>query len=286
MARLKGLISALPLSQRVLHPGEPAPDRNRDPSSRPLEIGNARVLQAALPSAAACFQKHGFALLDHPTSVRQWRRAASANDEVAEIYRPEIDALLRARLFTGSRVEIDQSLDLLCRGREDEVIYGDRVHQDFGLTIDDLLLNLGEIPQFKNAAALQARYAQDDVVGCVAISLWRPIEMVGPIRHMPLALCDCDSVDMADVLSFSPDSTRATHHIELRFNAGQRWYHYPEMRHDEVLAFKLFECRKDDAGASRLRSVFHAAFEDPATPEDAERRLSCEHRAIVTLLRD
>jgi hypothetical protein len=58
------------------------------------------------------------------------------------------------------------------------------------------------------------------------------------------------------------------------------------MRADEVLAFKLFECRKDDPGPSHFRSVFHTAFEDPDAPSDAEERQSCEHRVGVVILRD
>ena len=32
---------------------------------------------------------------------------------------------------------------------------------------------------------------------------------------------------------------RPTHHLSLRFNAKQRWYHYPQMTADELLVFKL-----------------------------------------------
>ena len=55
---------------------------------------------------------------------------------------------------------------------------------------------------------------------------------------------------------------------------------------DEVLAFKLFECRKDETETSCFRSVFHTAFADPDAPADAEERQSCEHRVGVTILRD
>jgi hypothetical protein len=52
-----------------------------------------------------------------------------------------------------------------------------------------------------------------------------------------------------------------------------------------VLAFKLFECRKDDPEPTRFRSVLHTAFADPDTPAGAEERQSCEHRVGITVLR-
>jgi hypothetical protein len=55
---------------------------------------------------------------------------------------------------------------------------------------------------------------------------------------------------------------------------------------DEVLAFKLFDCRKSDSGPNRFRSVFHSAFADPKAPCNAEERQSCEHRVGVLILRD
>jgi hypothetical protein len=38
--------------------------------------------------------------------------------------------------------------------------------------------------------------------------------------------------------------------------------------------------------APRLASCFHTAFEHPETPEDAQRRQSCEHRVNVFLLKE
>ena len=114
--------------------------------------------------------------------------------------------------------------------------------------------------------------------------------MAGPLLHMPLALCDPRSVDIVDLIPTAmtgiAPSGLPTNHVALRFNPNQRWYYYPEMRIAEVLAFKLFECRKDDPGPSRFRSVFHTAFADPVTPADAEERQSCEHRVGVVILRD
>jgi hypothetical protein len=281
-ARLKGLISAIPPAQKIFRPGDLRPKPDFDPSAAALEISDARALQAGAPSEADLFEDHGFALLGHCTAVQRWE----SPDELARVYHPEIDAVLREKLFPGRRVEIDQSLAPVYRGGAEHAVYADWVHQDFGLTAGDFALNLAGIMSPEAAERWQARYAQDDVASCVAISCWRTIGMRDPLRHMPIALCDPASVAMEDVIACTPAEGGGSYHIGLRFNPGQRWYHYPAMRADELLTFKLFECRKDDPAPERLRSVFHTAFEDPAMPADAERRYSCEHRVVVMVLRD
>ena len=85
------------------------------------------------------------------------------------------------------------------------------------------------------------------------------------------------------LLDFSPTG-RPTRQVSVRYNPGQRWFYYPEMTTNEVLAFKIFHCLKADAHP-RLRTCFHSAFADPTAPADAEPRKSCEHRAGVFLLR-
>lgn len=87
-ARLKGLISAVPPSAKFVRQGDPAPAP--DPSDLPIEIGDARVLQAGAESAAALFAARGFALLGH-----------RAEDSDAEI-----EARVLASLFAGRRIEI------------------------------------------------------------------------------------------------------------------------------------------------------------------------------------
>ena len=76
---------------------------------------------------------------------------------------------------------------------------------------------------------------------------------------------------------------RETHHLSLCFNPDQRWYHYPSMTPDELLAFKLMAFWKDEVSP---QNCFHSAFRDPEAPADAEERQSCEHRVGVMVLKD
>lgn len=249
----------------------------------PIEIHDARALQTGAESEAARFEAHSFVLLPHATAVRDWDK------DVAALYLPEVEAVIRRRLLPGRRVEVQQSPFLLRRGRGTNTpFYANGVHQDYGLTPDDYEKNVGAFAGAEAARWWRGRFDRDDVAGFMAIDFWRTTNMAEPLRHMPLALCDPTSVAADDVIptaltGIAPEG-RESHHLSLRFNAGQLWYHYPLMTGDELLAFKIFQCWKD--GEAGFASCFHSAFADRDTPADAEQRQSCEHRVGVLLLKD
>ncbi len=64
----------------------------------------------------------------------------------------------------------------------------------------------------------------------------------------------------------------------LAYNAAHRWYYYPLMQPDEVLAFRL--CDTADAA---LRMTAHTAFDDPTARPGSPRRMSYELRTIAVL---
>ena len=249
----------------------------------PIEIRDARPLQAHAESEAAFFDEHGFVLLPHVSAVRDW------DNDVAAFYLAEIQQVICDRLLPGRRVEIQQSPSLVRRGRDTKVpFYAMSVHQDFGLTPGDYEKNIAAFAGSEIAQRWRSRYERDDVAGFMAIDFWRTTNMAGPLRHMPLALCDPTSVAADDLIptaltGIAPEG-RETHHLSLRFNAAQLWYHYPLMTGDELLAFMIFECWKE--GGPGFASCFHSAFADPDAPDGAEHRQSCEHRVGVLLLKD
>jgi hypothetical protein len=260
------------------------PAGRRLPQFGPFEIHDARPLQAQAASEASFFEDHGFVLLPHETAVRDW------DADPPTIYYPEVERLVRDRLFRGRRVEVHQWSPPLRRGRGTSTPqYANGVHSDYGLTPDDFQVSVEAFANAQAAAGWRRAYDRDEVEAFAIVDFWRPTNMAGPLLHMPIALCDPSTVAMEDLVPTSltgiAPSGMATHHVALRFNPAQRWYYYPRMQTDEVLAFKLFECRKDDPGPSRLRGVLHSAFADPDAPPDAEERQSCEHRVGVTILR-
>jgi hypothetical protein len=273
--------------------GKGPPAGFRRPSLGPLEISDGRLFQAEADSDAEFFEAHGFVLLPHRTKVQDWD-VPSDNPEgsdVVRLYYPDIEQLVRHQLLPGKSVEVHQWSPPLRRGRDTGTPqYASGVHSDYGLTPDDFEVSVEAYADLRAAKGWRRSYEREQVQAFMIIDFWRPTNMAGPLLHMPLALCDPATVEIADLLPTAmtgiAPTGRPTHHLALRYNPGQRWYYYPQMRTDEVLAFKLFECRKDDPDASRFRSVFHTAFADPKAPLDAEERQSCEHRVGVVILRD
>jgi len=252
----------------------------------PVRIDDARPLQAAARSDAEFFDEHGFVLLGAPTAVTDWDDA----DEIGRIYLPEVETLIRKRLYPGRRIEVIQPPNVGRRGRDTAMPqYGIGVHQDHGTTADDFEHNVLAFTSPEIASRWRARFEREDVEGYVNLDFWRTTNMNGPLEHMPLALCDPGSIDPADILPTALEgiapSGMETYHVSLRYNADQRWYYYPRMKGDEVLVFKLFELMRE-VDPQPYRACFHTAVEDPSAPADAQPRQSSEHRVSVLLLKD
>jgi hypothetical protein len=64
---------------------------------------------------------------------------------------------------------------------------------------------------------------------------------------------------------------------QLRYNAGHRWYYFPQMRRDEALVFKVYESEQD----GRARFTPHTSFIDPTSPANAPPRQSIEARTFA-----
>ncbi|MFL6734748.1 MAG: CmcJ/NvfI family oxidoreductase, partial [Sphingomicrobium sp.] len=174
------------------------------------------------------------------------------------------------------------------RGAGTEAPYAVGVHQDHGLTADEYQHNVAAFAGPETGRRWRERFQQEDVDAFITLDFWRTTNMPEPLEHMPLAVCDPTSIEVADIVptafeGIAPGGA-VTHHVGLRFNAGQRWYYYPRMRPDEVLVFKIFHLEARE-GPQRYRACFHSAVADPSTPENAQPRQSCEHRVGVMLLK-
>jgi len=105
--------------------------------------------------------------------------------------------------------------------------------------------------------------------------VWRP--MRGPLKHMPLALCDAQSVELHDLVATDLIlRDRVSETYRLTYNPNHRWYYFPDMQRDEAILIKCY-----DSDGSRARFTPHVSFDDPTTPPDAPPRESIEVRAFV-----
>lgn len=113
-------------------------------------------------------------------------------------------------------------------------------------------------------------------------NVWRGTDPDHEIELMPLALCDVetvadDDIVYADCLRRTEPRTRLID-CRLIHDSSQCWYYFPQMTPDEVLIFKQYDTRQEDAGK---RAVFHTAFRDPTTRRDAPLRESIEVRVLA-----
>lgn len=247
-------------------------------------IEDARPLQAKAASEAEFLEDHGFALLEAPVSVSDW----GDSDDLKAHYFPLIEEIVRTRLYPGRKLTVMQPPFIVRRGANtDNPQYGAGVHQDHDRTADDYQHNVAAFAGDEMGARWRAGFDREEVEAFVVLDFWRTT--IGEtLRHMPLALCDPNSVDEADIVSSALEGIAPngglTHHLSLKQNPGQRWYYYPDMTPDEMLVFKLFELRKGEE-PQRYRAAFHCAVADPSSPPDATPRQSCEHRVSVMFLR-
>ncbi|RZJ87667.1 MAG: hypothetical protein EON88_22525 [Brevundimonas sp.] len=259
----------------------------------PIAIRDARPMLAGTTEAEH-FHDHGFVLLPHTSAVADWDADAMTTppeqNDIARLYLPEVEAMIRKRLLPGRDLNIMQTAGLLRRGPgTPSPFYAQGVHGDHGLTADDYQESLEAFSSPEVGAMWRKGYDRPQVAGFMVINFWRPVYQQGPLRHLPLAICHPDSVAEGDVvpaslLDFTPTG-KPTNQLSLRHNEAHRWFFYPGMTNDEVLVFKIFETFKDGRRPG-LRSCFHTAFTDPAAPEDAPKRQSCEHRVGVFILED
>lgn len=253
----------------------------------------ARAENLAL-SEQEFFDKHGFVLLSHESAVKDWDKDAAtpfSDNEIAHIYLPEVEKLVRTKIMPGRKIEIQQSpSSFLRRGPgTPNPFYGSGVHQDFGLTADDYQENLEAFRTPEMGQMWRSQYERPEVEGFIMVDFWRPLYLKGPLEHMPLAVCNPNTVNVDDIVptglvDFSPTG-KPTNQMALRFDSGQKWYYYPRMTNDEVMVFKIFQVFKRDT-RPRLQSCFHSAFSEPGAPSDATERQSCEHRVGIFIMKD
>jgi hypothetical protein len=234
---------------------------------RTVQFVASRVLihdarQLAVP---ASLDVEGFALHRQATRVRDFYD----DTEVHEVYYPEVERLLKATTGARSILIFDHTVRGSAApgdGRAAVKEPVNRVHNDYtprsGVRrVKDLL-----------PARIARRLLQHRVL---EINAWRPIR--GPVRTMPLAVCDAASMRPEDFVACDliyRDRVGEIHYVA--YSKRHRWYYYPDMQRDETLLLKCF-----DSDPARDHTGAHAAFEHPGTPPDAPPRESIEVRAFA-----
>jgi hypothetical protein len=223
-----------------------------------------RVHDARAHAAELSFERNGFTLLKHKTDIDFQSR-----EDVTKRYFPQVSKIVSD--LTGARDVIVFADLIRSEVREEGCEPALSAHIDF---CEDTIRRFVQI--FRPQQAEQYLHKR-----LMAINLWRPIV---PVKRLPLALCDALSVDHRDFLTIyligreAPDGKGNFAGLNMAYNPSHRWFYYPDMQPDEVLAFKLYDSGDRTAGLTG-----HTAFDDPASPSDAVRRISHEVRTIAVL---
>ena len=123
------------------------------------------------------------------------------------------------------------------------------------------------------------------------VNVWRNIADT-PVAVHPLAMCDAQTVDPADLVVFEIHyADRIGENYFARHAPRHRWYFYPALTRDEVILIKQWDsagtlartqgARRDADDDAPCTFSFHSAFVDPSTPIDAPDRWSIEVRCMV-----
>jgi hypothetical protein len=209
--------------------------------------------------------RNGFALLNHQTAVKNFFDP----NEVQHVFAPEVIAL--AKKLNGAVHAI--AFGPVARS-DDPAISQSRLpafgaHVDYGRsTIEDQVrMAIGD---------KEADYWLQKRV--VLMNFWRPITTV---YRTPLTLCDASTVAPDDLYDSEirgglDDPNRPPlFGFNLSYNPKHRWYYVPQMRPDEVFAFKLY-----DSDPSRPQWTGHTAFTDPDSTDASPPRQSMEIRTV------
>jgi len=230
------------------------------PDPRRVVFRNGRLSTDRL-----ALDRDGFRFVRHDTKVVDF----FDQDEVARVYYPEMEALVKAESGASRVVVFDHTLrtadDELREARQIREVVR-RVHNDYTewsgpQRVRDLL------PQEADEL-LRRRFA--------IVQVWRPIRH--PVETFPLGICDAKSLSPKDlVVSERRYPNRVGQTYAITYNPEHRWYWFPRMRRDEALVFKVYDSLKD----GRARWTAHTAFEDPTAPPDARPRESIEIRTLA-----
>jgi len=224
-----------------------------------MEIANGREARDLALDA------NGFVLVEHRTAMRNFHDA----DELKRVYYPEVEALVK-RVSGAARVVVfDHTLRSGSEQEREERLIREPVlsaHNDY--TEWSGPQRVRDVMGAEAEQLLQRRFA--------IIQVWRAI--ADPIRSNPLAMADARSVATADLIVAErryPNRVGQTY--RLKYNAGHRWFYFPEMRRDEAIVFKVYDSAKD----GRARFTPHTSFDDPSTPPGAPARQSIEARTLA-----
>ena len=246
------------------------------PRANQVEIADGR--RASLPG----WEESGFELMSHASEVEDWTDEA----DIASIHYPEIEEL--ARKATGADValvssHIRRSPEEARRHHQLSPII--LVHSDFAAGHESIIRQGYRDGEEVTPALSRNGITAAEAAGAsriLVLQFWRNLGQ--PKMDFPLAFCDARTVRPQDAHAFhvtnyagSGSNFDALGVLAPDDPSRHRWYTFPELTRDEVVAFRTY----DTDMVARGETFFtpHSAFRDPEVKVGRPARESIELRA-------
>lgn len=249
------------------------------PTEHPTEVEIHDGRRSPLPGWTEC----GFERMDHRSAVTDW----SDDGQITAIHYAELEKL--ARDLTGADValvagHIRRSPDAARRHEQLSPI--SFVHSDFAAGHEGFVVRNYSEPSEAARAALARNGADAATVTAarriLVLQFWRNVGP--PTMDFPIAFCDARTVSPADARAFHVTNYAGTGAsfdalgvAEPASPSAHRWYAFPALTAEEVVAFRTYDT--DLVAAGRTYFTPHSAFRDPAVEEGRPARHSIEMRA-------
>lgn len=273
-----------------------------------VPVFDARQLE---PSAACSLERNGFEQRNQP--LRDPRLDFLQHQPVVQHYYRECADLVREVTGAAHVFAFDHNVrSAVGKDRQTRIEGGQKVqrpaqivHGDYTLTsapqrLRDLASPPGANDTLREFIPEGASLIPPALVDSVTtegtrfaiINVWRNIAET-PVAVFPLAFCDAQTVDPADLVVFEIHyGDRIGENYFARAAARHRWYFYPGLSRDEVALIKQWDSAGPLARSRGERSdasspeepctfSFHSAFVDPEAAPDAPDRWSIEVRCMV-----
>lgn len=216
--------------------------------------------------------QEGVTLVRHQSAVRDF----DDPDEIARVYLPELERLLRNLTGAAQVVMLPKAVPRYS-ARSPRYRDGENSRPALFAHIDRTPATapgLG-VDHF-GAKAVTLKPSQR----LAGFNLWRALS--GPPQDAPLAVCDARTVAANDLVAadgvydYGPEPWTTSEAYILRFNPKHRWLYFRDMQPDDLMIFRAYNW-----GPRFTTGVPHSAFEDPTCPPDAPARVSIEVRAFA-----
>jgi hypothetical protein len=256
------------------------PRTGAEPSPSEIRILDGRTVD--LPGWQEC----GFELMTHESAVTNW----DDDDEIARVHYAEVKEL--ARRQTGCDHALLSSH--IKRGPEAAKRHSDFapikfVHSDFADSYGDLLREMYQTGERAESARKEG-VSPEDIAGARRLMIFQFWRNIGPAKmDLPLAFCDARSVPRSEIRPIPVKNYAGSgfdfEALAIVAPAGpdeHKWYVFPEMQVNEVVAFRTYD--SDMVATGEPYWTPHGAIRDPDVELGQPARSSVELRATCVFL--